>query len=141
MGQAELDVLLATGLARCVATRKPAYRPGQLLLAGLLLIACVVFILFWIHHLPLVGFPVTLLLCACVTWLWHIQARSLAFYADRLMVQWLGRSRACSGLHALADRSRTPERKRWSEPSLEERIERVCGSGVESKSNQLTLVG
>jgi len=141
MGQAELDVLLATGLARCVAARKPAYRPVQLLLAGLLLIACVALILFWLHHLPLVGCPVALLLCIGITWLWHIQARSLAFYADRLMVQWLGRSRACRGLRALADRSRTPERRRWSEPSLEERIERVCGSGVESKSNQLTLVG
>ena len=141
MGQAELDVLLATGLARSVGARKPAYRLGQFLLAGLLLIACVALILFWFHHMPLIGLPVALLLCAGVTWLWHIQARSLAFYADRLMVFWLGRSRACRGLHALADRSRAPERKQWSEPSLEERIERVCGSGVERKSNQLTLVG
>lgn len=141
MEQAELDVLLATGLARSVGARKPAYRVGQFLLAAVLLIAAVALILFWLHHMPLVGFPVALLFCGGVTWIWHLQARSLAFYADRLMVFWLGRSRACRGLHALADRSRTPERKRWSEPSLEERIERVCGSRVESKSNQLTLVG
>ena len=141
MGQAELDVLLATGLARSVAARKPAHRLGQILLAGLLLIACVALILFWFHHMPLVGVPVALLICGGITWLWHIQARSLAFYADRLVVFWLGRSRACSGLHALAVRSRTPERKQWGEPSLVERIERVCGSGVETRSNQLTLVG
>lgn len=141
LGQAELDVLLATGLARSVAARKPAYRLGQFLLAVLLMLACAALILFWLHHMPFVGFPVALLLCAGVILLWHIQARSLAFYADTLMVRWLGRSRSCRGLHMLADRSRSPNRKRWSEPSLEERIERVCGSGVESKGNQLTLVG
>lgn len=141
MGQTELDVLLATGLARSIIARKPAYRLGQSLLAALPLIACTALILLLLHHLPFVGFPVALLLCIGATWSYHIQVRSLAFYADRLMVQWLGRTRACRGLHLLADRSRTPERKRWSEPSLEERIERVCGSGVESKSNQLTLVG
>ncbi len=141
MGQAELDVLLATGLARSIGARKPAYRLGQFLLAALLLIACIALILFWLHHMPFVGFLVALLICAGTTWIWHLQARSLAFYADRLMVFWLGRSRACRGLHALADHSRAPERKRWSEPSFEERIERVCGSGVETRRNELTLVG
>ena len=141
MEQAQLDVLLATGLARSVAAHKPAYRLGQFLLFSLLLIACLALVLFWLHHMPLVGFPVALLLCASVTWIWHIQARSLAFHADRLIVSWLGRSHVCSGLHALADRSRTPERKRWGEPSLTERIERVCGTRVETRSNQLTLVG
>ena len=141
MGQTELDVLLATGLARSIVARKPAYRLGQFLLVALLLIACAALSLFWLHHMPFVGFPVALLLGAVAAWLWHMQARSLAFHADRLMVWWWGRSRACRGLHALADRSRRPERKRWSEPSLEERIERVCGAGVESKSNELTLVG
>ena len=110
MGQAELDVLLATGLARSVTARKPAYRLGQLLLFGMLLIACLALIMLWLRHMPLVGFPVALLLCAGVTWLWHIQARSLAFHADMLIVKWLGRSRACSGLHALAYHSQKPER-------------------------------
>lgn len=141
MGQAELDVLLATGLARSVAARKLAYSLGQILLAVLLILACVALVLSWLRHMPLVGIPVALLICTGICLFWHIQARSLAFKADRLIVLWLGRSRACSGLHALADRSRTPERKRWGEPSLEERIERVCGSGVETRSNQLTLVG
>lgn len=141
MGQVELDILLATGLARSVGARRPAYRLGQFLPVALLLLACAALVLFWLHHMPLVGFPVALLLCAGAAFLWHFQARSLAFYADRLIIRWLGRSRACSGLHALADRSRTPGRRRWGEPSLEERIERVCGSGVETRSNQLTLVG
>jgi hypothetical protein len=141
IGQAELDVLLATGLARCAGVRKPAYRLGRFLLAGLLLAACAALVLLWLHHLPLVGWLVAVLLCAAVAWLWRIQARSLAFLADRLIVHWLGRSLVCSGLHALADRSRRPGRRRWSEPSLTERIERVCGTRVETRSNQLTLVG
>jgi hypothetical protein len=141
MGQAELDVLLATGLARSIGARKPAYMLGRLLLVGLLLIACVTLILFWLRQMPLVGLPVALLLCACVLWLSRTQARSLAFYADSLIVLWLGRSHVCRGLHALADRSRTPGRRRWCEPSLTERIERVCGTRVETRSSQLTLVG
>lgn len=141
MEQAELDVLLATGLARSVIARKPAYRLGQFLLVGLLLLAYSMLILLWLHHMPLIGFPIALLICAGAALFCHIQARSLAFHADTLMAKWLGRSRTCSGLHALADRSRRPDRKRWSEPSLTERIERVCGIGVETRSNQLTLVG
>ena len=141
MGQAELDVLLATGLARSIGAHKPAYTLGRLLPIGLMLIACLTIILSWLHHMPLVGFPVALLLCAGILWLSYMQARSLAFHADTLIVLWLGRSRVCSGLHALADRSRTPWRRRWSEPSLTERIERVCGTRVETRSNQLTLVG
>lgn len=141
MGQAELDVLLATGLARSIGARKPAYTLGRLLIAALMLIACFTLILFWLHHMPLVGFPLALLLCASILWLSHTQARYLAFQADTLIVLWLGRGRVCSGLHALADRSRTPGRGHWSEPSLTERIERVCGTRVETRSNQLTLVG
>ena len=141
MGQAELDVLLATGLARSIGARKPKYMFGRLLLVGVLLIACLTLILLWLHHMPLVGFPVALLLFASVIWLWNLQARSLAFHADTLIVFWLGRNHVCSGLHALADRSRSPERGRWSEPSLAKRIERVCGTRVETQSNQLTLVG
>ena len=72
---------------------------------------------------------------------WQRQARSLAFRADTLMVRWLGRGPACSGLHALAERSQAPRRRRWGEPSLVERIERVCRAGVEARENRLTLVG
>jgi hypothetical protein len=141
MGQAELDVLLTTGLARSVVARKPAYRASRLLLTALVLVACFALILFWMHHQLLVGSSIAVALCACAAWLLHMQARSLVFRADTLIVRWLGRERACSGLHALADRSRTPRRKHWSEPSLAERIERVCGPRVEARENQLTLVG
>jgi hypothetical protein len=141
MEQTELDVLLATGLARSICARKPTYTLGRLLLASVVLIASLVLILSWMYHVPLVGFPIAIALCLSVLWLMHTQARSIAFHADMLMVPWLGRGCLCSGLHALADRSRSPRRRRWGEPSLAERIERVCGTRVEVKDNQLTLVG
>ncbi len=141
MESAELDVLLATGLARAIIARKPSYRTGRLLLIGIVLIACIALTLLWMRRLSLVGLPIAVALCASVVCLLHLQARSLAFYADTLIVRWLGRERTCRGLHALADRSRTPRHRRWSEPSLAERIERVCGLRVEAKENQLTLVG
>ena len=141
MEKAELDVLLATGLARSICARKPIYTLGRLLLASMLLIASIVLISSWIQDIPLVGFPIAIALCLSIVWLMHMQARSIAFHADTLMVLWLGRGHVCNGLHALADLSRTPRRRRWSEPSLAERIKRVCGTRVEVKDNQLTLVG
>lgn len=141
MEQAELDVLLATGLARSIGARKPIYTLGRLLLASVVLIASIVLILSWMHHILLIGFPLAIALCALVVWLLHMQARSIAFHADTLTVLWLGRGHVCSGLHALADRSHAPERRRWCEPSLAERIERVCGTRVEARDKQLTLVG
>src|SRR6266480_2985744 len=141
MKQTELEVLLATGLARSICARKPIYVLGRLLLASVVPIASLVLILSWTHHVPFVGFLVTIALCVSVVWLIHTQARSIAFHADALMVLWLGRGHVCNGLHALADHSRTPRRRRWGEPSLAERIKRVCGTRVEIKDNQLTLVG
>jgi hypothetical protein len=139
--QAELDVLLATGLARSIGARKPKYALGRLLLASVVLVASIALILSWIYHVAFVGIPLAITLCALATWLLHLQARSIAFYADTLIVLWLGREHVCSGLHALSDRSRAPQRRRWGEPSLAERIERVCGTRVETRENQLTLVG
>jgi hypothetical protein len=141
MEQAELDVLLATGLARSIGARKPIYMFGRLLLASVLLIACLALILSWFHHVPLIGLPIAIALYGSVVWLLHMQARSIAFHADSLIVLWLGRGHVCTGLHALADHSRKPRRRRWGEPSLAERIRRVCGTRVEVKDNQLTLVG
>ena len=141
IGQADLDVLLATGLARSICARKSIYVLGRLLLVSAVLIACSALILSWIHHIPLIGLPIAIALCASVVWLMHTQSRSIAFHADALMVLWLGRGHICNGLHALADHSQTPKRKRWGEPSLAERIERGCGTGVEIKDNQLTLIG
>jgi len=141
MAQAELDVLLATGLARLIGARKPTYTLGRLLFVSMVLLASLVLILSWIRHVPFVGFPIAITLCVSVTLFMHMQARSIAFHADTLIVLWLGRSHVCRGLHSLADHSRRPMRRRWGEPSLEERIKRVCGTRVEIKDNQLTLVG
>ena len=141
MEQTELDVLLATGLARSICARKPIYTLGRLLLAGMVLIACITLIFSWMHRVPPVGFPFAIALYAMVVWLLHTQARSIAFHADALMVLWLGRGHVCNGLHVLADHSRKPRRRRWGEPSLAERIKRVCGTRVETRDNQLTLVG
>src|SRR5437667_4800133 len=57
MEQTELDVLLATGLARSICTRKPIYVLGRLLLASVVLIASLALTLSWMHYVPLVGFP------------------------------------------------------------------------------------
>jgi hypothetical protein len=140
MEQTELDVLLATGLARSICARKPIYSFGRLLLVSMVLIAGIVLILSWMHNVPLVGFPLAIVLCISFVWSMHMQSRSIAFHADALIVLWLGRGRICKGLHALADHSQTPRRKRWGEPSLEERIKRVCGTRVDVKDNELTLV-
>ena len=64
----------------------------------------------------------------------------LAFRADAVVVQWLGRERTCRGLHALANRSRSPSRSKWGEPSLAERIKRVCGKQVTIEEDRLMLV-
>jgi hypothetical protein len=140
MGQAEREVLLATGLARSICARQPGYTRGRLLLVMVMLLASLMLALFWMDHLPLLGFSIATMLLASAVWLWHVQARSAAFHADTLMVLWLGREQVCRGLHAWVDRSRAPRRKRWGEPSLVERIERVCGTRVEAMENRLTLI-
>ena len=141
IGQEELDVLLATGLARSIGGRQANYTLGRLLLAGMVLLACLALFMCWMHQVLLAGMPPALALCAVVVWCWQWQERSLAFHADSLMVRWLGRGTACRGLHKLVGHSRAPRRRRWGEPSLAERIERVCGTGVEASEDQLTLVG
>jgi hypothetical protein len=107
---------------------------------AVVLLASLTLTLFWMYHLPLIGFPIAMILYISVAWLLFVQARSIAFRADTLMVLWLGRERVCRGLHAWADRSHAPARRQWGEPSLVERIERVCGTRVEKGENPLTLV-
>ena len=140
----ELDVLLATGLARYICMRKPVYALRRLLLSSIIPLVCVVLALLWLHGLSRFALLIAGLLCCalCVValWLLHIQGRSMAIQADGLMVLWLGRGRACQGLHALADRSRTASRKRWADLSLVERIGRVCGTQVRVEDQRLTLV-
>ena len=140
---AELDVLLATGLARYLCMRKPVYAASRFLLSSLIPFACIILLLPWLYALPYYTYPIaivlSLLLCAAALWLLHKQRRRMAIQADNLMVQWLGRGRACEGLHALANRTVTPSRGHWGELSLEERIARVCGTRVSIEHERLTL--
>ena len=139
----ELDVLLATGLARYLCMRKPVYAASRLLLSSLIPLACIVLLLPRLYALPSYILPIAIvlsfLMCAGTLWLLYKQGRRMAIQADNLMVQWLGRGRACEGLHALANRTRTPSRARWGEPSLEERIAHVCGTRVTIEHERLTL--
>jgi hypothetical protein len=68
------------------------------------------------------------------------QQRAQAFRGDRIAVQWLGRERVCQGLHLLAEHGQPRRRPGWGEPSLAERIARVCGTPVTTKEKRLTLV-
>jgi hypothetical protein len=139
-----LDVLLATGLARYLSMRKAGYAAGRLLLGSVIPLACIALALLWLHHLPLFVLPIAIVLCCVLCglalWLLHMQGRKMALQADSLLVQWLGRGRACQGLHALANRTRAPSRRRWSELSLKERIGHVCGTEVNIEHERLTLV-
>ncbi len=139
-----LDVLLATGLARYLSMRRPSYILPQLLLYGVVLLAYVMLIFSYFKGVPLSILLIAIGLCIVLStatfWALGGQRRHMAMQADGLMVQWLGRGRACQGLHALADRSRAPSHRRWGELSLTERIGRVCGTRVEFEQERLTLV-
>ncbi|GAC1384908.1 MAG: hypothetical protein NVSMB33_13680 [Ktedonobacteraceae bacterium] len=140
----ELDVLLATGLARYLCMRKRTYTVPRLLLGGSLPFVCVLIVLYQ-HDIPHLSLPIAIslciVLCALVSWLFYVQKRQLIFRADTFIVLWLGRTRACEGLHALAGRSSSLARTRrqWSEPTLAERIQRVCGTRVSIEDERLTL--
>ncbi len=146
LARSELEVLIASSLARYSYMRQTSYVLLRLLLlvASLLLLALATATLFWWHTLPL---PIMLTLSVIVcglyaTNLWGLsqQARSIVRSADERMVQWIGRDRACQGLHALAARSHKPSHRRWNDLSLEERIQHVCGTHVELKQERYTLV-
>src|SRR5258708_9833032 len=87
MGQDELDVLLATGLARSISARTSTYTPGRLLLVGLVLLACLTLIVCWMHHVLPVGIPLALALWAVAAWCGQSQALSLASPADTWMLR------------------------------------------------------
>ncbi len=139
--QLELEVLLAAGLARCtVASRALFVLPRILFACGLLLA---------VAALPLANaerrmFWLLLAALACcvagsclLTW----QRRVVTLRADCQAVQWLGREQMCCGLHLLAERGHTHRRPGWGEPSLAERIARVCGTPIPDTDKHLTLVG
>jgi hypothetical protein len=91
-----------------------------------------------LHGTFVAAIPIAIMLCTFI--LLHVYGRLLAFHADTLVVQWLGRDVVCRGLHTLADHSLWPRRGKWGEPSLAERIERVCGTKVAMEEDHLMLV-
>lgn len=143
MEAVELDVLLATGLAQYLCMRKLTYIVPRLLFGSILPLVCILVVLFQ-QNIPRSVFPIAIslciILCALVSWLLYIQKHRLVFRADTFMVLWLGRTRVCQGLHALADRSSSFTRRQWSEPTLAERIQRICGTRVSIEDERLTLV-
>lgn len=145
--QAELDILLASGLARYAYIRQPTYAVRQLLLSTLLFLTFLttVFILVYLRNaftpvvlLLIVG--LCLLLSIAFFRLLNHQARQIARRADILVVQWIGREQTCQGLHALAARSRTPSHRTWGELSLTERINNICHTPVALEEERFTLV-
>lgn len=137
----ELEVLLASGLARCSGASRALFLLTRTLFAASLLLA--------LAALPFIGtdrrslwiFGVAFACCVTGACLISWQERALAFQGDRQAVQWLGRERVCQGLHLLAEHERPRPRPAWGEPSMAERIARVCGSSVKTKDEHLTLVG
>lgn len=142
----ELDVLLATGLARLHCMRQSKYVLKWLLLLSIEPLALLLLLLFWMYDLSLQVLPIAIVLLALlgagIGWCGYAFKRSIAFHADLLVVQWIGRSRACQGLHLLAGRSNNAATKRtgWGEPTLRERIARICGTAVMVEDDRLTLV-
>ena len=140
MEQPLLDVLLATGMTRLLYARKMSYMLGTLLLLCLALLAAVACLMLWLQdRIPLPAFLIAIGLWTLMGVVQHMRGRRLALRADDLMVQWLGRTRACQGLHMLAAHSHRA-RPGWQEPSLAERTARVCGTRVEAEEEHLTLV-
>src|SRR5579863_471556 len=127
MAPSTIDVLVATGLARSICMRKPAYLLRFLVLGSIFPLVCVALVLcalLWRQNLPAIVLLLAIvpgfLLCVVSSWLYSLQSRHAALLADSLMVTWIGRDRACQGLHALADLSRAPSRRSWGDLSLNE---------------------
>jgi hypothetical protein len=147
LSQVELDVLLASGLARYTFIQQPSYTRKHFLLSTpffLLLLATLLVILYWHTGVTNLLLPYLLaflcLLGPATLWFLGLQARKMAQRADRLAVQWIGRERMCHGLHALATRSRASSRRTWNEPSLDERIHNICHTPVVLEAERFTLV-
>jgi len=141
MQNIEIDVLLASGLARSLLMNRVANCIVRYTLACLLLLECFTVIYGVLHKQFYQLIPIAIVVAIGTIVLWKYQQRRHVFMADMMIVNWLGRSRVCEGLHGLARRSQRPRRWQWREPSLEARIKRVCGTKVASKDRDLTLVG
>ncbi|GHO84721.1 hypothetical protein [Dictyobacter formicarum] len=139
--QDELDVLLASGLARYLCYLKP----GQLIISRLLGLLVVIASLtsFWLAWKQVFSWPFWLALIVLLSSLvlagWH--KYRLALLADAQVVRWLGRERTCQGLQGLVTRSAHPRRTGWwAEPSLAVRARRVCAQPASTRSERLTTV-
>ncbi|GCE28729.1 hypothetical protein KDA_42130 [Dictyobacter alpinus] len=125
LDQVELDVLLASGLARYLLSLRPLNQLISWLLillgsAGLLS----TIILVWHRQFAWSILPLLITVCAVV--LLSSYQHRLTYQADALVARWLGRERTCRGLHGLATRSQHPRRPGWSTPSLTTRARRIC---------------
>jgi hypothetical protein len=140
METAMLEVLLAMGLARYSYSRRLENRLLRVFLVATVILMLVTFILWLAYQYSLLAFLIAIILFVIVAALVSIQRRRRVFQADELMVRWLGRSRVCRGLHLLAGQGDKQRRVFLWEPSLAERIGRVCGTQVETESQRLTLV-
>ncbi len=146
LSQAELDVLLASGIAHYKYKHQLSNAVTQILLSISLFLpmfAVVLILVSWRNILTPVALSLigSLCLLSIVFFLLlSYQARRTARKVDKLIVQWLGREQTCRGLHALAARSQAPTRKRWGELSLDERIHTICHTPVAIEDERFTLV-
>ncbi len=158
--EAVLDTLLATGLARHKLSIRWSALLRQVLCLSPALLSLLLPIFCKGSYLVL-GIVLMVPLFALSWALLSRQRRYVCLSADALAVLWLGRERICQGLHGLVNYQRvsTPVRSggrgrpknpgihrrlgtgsEWSVPSLEERIERVCGVHSTVYDERLTLV-
>jgi hypothetical protein len=141
MSAVELEVLLAAGLARCASLSRSLFVLPRLFLVASLLLLMTALPFSAVDRRYLWIFLAAFLGCVASAGLISWQQRALAFRGDRQAVRWLGREQVCRGLHLLAGYERPRHRPTWGEPSLAERIARVCGTPVTTKDEHLTLVG
>jgi hypothetical protein len=137
----EIEVLLAAGLARSARASRPLFLLPRALFAVSLSLAICALLFSATDRRYLWIFCAALVCCLAGTYLIFWQMRALAFRGDRQAVAWLGRERVCQGLHLLAEHDHPQRRPAWGEPSLAERIKRVCDSPVTTRDEHLTLVG
>ncbi len=146
LSQAELDVLLASGIAHYKYAHQPTEAIKQILLSTSLflpILAVALILVSWRNIPTYVVFSLIGSLCLlsmAFFLLLSYYARRTARKVDKLVVQWLGREQTCRGLHALAARSHAPMRKRWGELSLDERIHAICHTPVAIEDERFTLV-
>ncbi len=133
-----LTVLLATGVARYQLVKKALLI--YLLLTGFVVIGVCAAFFYALHHQPLTDLLIVVIGGPGLLFLLNRQKRQVCYAADALVVLWIGRGRMCEGLHVLAGPTRSSHRSGWGEPSLAERIARVCGTRVESGNERLTMV-